>query len=209
MPCVAVTFAILAAPALALSSDWQGQKSILARLDATRTVEADRLIHYATANMRSVHGAGPATTAILLLGRMRADAAIPFLVDNLTFDGDRAAAAGIRPFDQVYPCVTALGAIGGPAVNRVVASAEASDDGQRHALTAHVLVRALGPELAADYLNRRFAALPAGDRRTRVAGVIKWLPTANIYAEARGRNTGQHKDRPLFDPPDPVPAKRP
>ena len=197
----------LAAQSLRLPDDNPYDRwSFLDRADAARVAHARGLVRYAEAAMRAGRP-GSAVTAIRLLGRLRAAEAVPFLVEHITFAGPQLRAVGsIVAWDRQYVAAAALGAIGGPAVNPAVAAAEASDDPARHLLTAFVLVQALGPELAADYLNRRLTALPAGDSRARVAALVKDLPTATILAMARGRNTGQDKDRPLFDPPNPLPA---
>ncbi len=214
MPVFPVLALFLAYPPPFVPPHLAQQEQFLSRADKVRAGQTLALLRVAEAGVRQpldTPAIARTRGVILLMGRLRLEPAVPFLVEHLTFPGSRDGLVRLSPYgpDQLYPCAAALGQIGGSSVNSVLGAAEESDDPLRHSLTALALVRALGPELAADFLTRRRDTLPVGERCTRVDAVLKEVPTATVLGMARGRNTGQFMDRPLFDPPDPARVAKP
>lgn len=99
-------------------------------------------------------GKGIAKTAISLLGDLRAEESVPFLVNNLTFDVFYLEANKPQTKADRYPCVGSLIKIGQPSIEPTVVRAEQIEDDRRIQLSGYVIVRVL-QDKAESYLTDR------------------------------------------------------
>ncbi len=119
-----------------------------------------------------------AAVAFRLLGHMRAVEAVPLLVENLTFSGyGRNIVRGSPVFERNYPCAFALASVGVPAIDAVADRAAGGDDPRVRGLAAAVIWKALGPNLAGDYLRRRQAAESDPTKAARLGQLLETVAT--------------------------------
>jgi len=99
-------------------------------------------------------GKGIAKTAISLLGDLRAEESVPFLVNNLTFEVFYLEANKPQTKEDRYPCVGSLIKIGQPSIELTVVKAERTEDDRTIQLSGYVVERVL-QDKAEPYLTGR------------------------------------------------------
>lgn len=119
-----------------------------------------------------------AENAIRLLGELRADAAVPLLVENLTFEPEPGKPLKgkrlVAPW-ETYPCVGALIDIGLPALDPLLASITTNEGPLRTGLTAVVIQKVLSDRVAFAYVQERLEQEQDEARRERLrALLLKW-----------------------------------
>jgi hypothetical protein len=99
-------------------------------------------------------GKGIAKTAITLLGDLRAEESIPFLVNNLTFEVFYLEANKPQTKEDRFPCVGSLIKIGQPSIEPTVIRAEQTADDKTIQISGYVVERVL-QDKAESYLMDR------------------------------------------------------
>lgn len=105
-----------------------------------------------------------AKAGIAVLGELRAEEAIPLLVENLTtiLPPEFAGGKAFRPI-QEGAFVGALLRIGSPALEPLVKAASKSDDKMRTLLTGFILARLLGTDVALAYVDEHLQKADASE----------------------------------------------
>ena len=98
--------------------------------------------------------AGTAKSAIILLGDLQAQEAIPFLVDHLTFKVFYKQAKRLQTLDDLYPCAGALIKIGAPSIERLLERVEGASDEAVIRIAGFVIYRVLRGHAGARIGNR-------------------------------------------------------
>lgn len=107
----------------------QAVKSILQlKSGLNDRVGAIRLIEKVAREMVDQTKAGPAKSAIYLLGELQAVESVPFLTENITFEVYYKDSKRPQTMDDRFPCTGALIKIGVPAVDPTLAKVEKADD---------------------------------------------------------------------------------
>lgn len=130
--------------------------------------------------------AAPKASAIRLLGRLRAEEAVPALIRNLTYEIQSSAGGySINTPVAKYPCINALAAIGAPAVEPLKKKVLESDNELEGELALLTLVKAQGVIVTERILelSRRYA-MP--DVRERIDRALAELEKKHGHREEIG-----------------------
>ena len=116
-----------------------------------------------------------AASTINLLGNLRVETSIPFLVKNLLFldvsQGDRA------PLEKRFPCYGSLVKIGLPALEPLVQQAARTDRISYQRVSVSLLVQALGLKMTDVYLQEQMSKQTSPDGRNRIQAMSDFLKT--------------------------------
>lgn len=158
------------------STDAAVQRAAVSSIAAWRT----RTIRDTISVVRDSIRRGDSATVkagITVLGELRAEEAVPLLVEHLTIilppPPNTALAKGVFPIEEGL-FVRALLQIGWPALDPLVKAVQSSDDQRRMFLTAFVLARTLGPDLAVAFVDehRQGAGEAESERLLRLQELI-------------------------------------
>jgi hypothetical protein len=143
--------------------------NVLNRRHAATVLRLEALVRDTIANHAEV---AVTASAIELLGDYRAANATNLLVQHLDF-APGGQSSGLQPMhmDQQYPCIKALAKIGLPALKPLIENVKTSGKQSTILLSSAVLLETLGPDLAADYVQREIKAATDDDAKFRM-GVL-------------------------------------
>ena len=145
------------------------------RIRAHRKMILSAMIRFIDQNAGNPERKEAVTTAIILLGHLRAPEAIPFLVDKITFghkSGEDVVYSG--RYDGIA-AVFSLAQIGLPALDPLVQRVCETDDEVIHERAAIVMHHVLGPSFAQLYVNDRRDRESEELRRQRLGHVQSQL----------------------------------
>ncbi|MFA6564601.1 MAG: hypothetical protein WCV00_22035 [Verrucomicrobiia bacterium] len=115
---------------------------------------------------------GTAKTAILLLGKLKSERSIPFLVNNLKFLVFRIS---IQTVQEAYPCAGALMDIGEPAFPAVFARWVKDDDDIVDGCVRTMFLKAKDKNWAREFLTKSMEKLKAEKDRNKVKALVDLL----------------------------------
>jgi hypothetical protein len=136
---------------------------------ATRKDDAGHILELAEKHVALGTRNGTVKDLMLLLGRLHAAEAVPFLVRNLTYEVFYKETKRLQTLPDLCPAVQALADIGSPALDPVLERAKAEDAESIHRAAAWVWRTVLGADRAEALLSREIAKAsdPAVQARLR------------------------------------------
>ena len=114
-------------------------------------------------------------SSVELLGDLRAEASIPFLVKNFLFQNTKIDVR--TPLEKQFPSYGALLKIGLPALNLLLEQASKTDQVAYQRVSVSLLIKVLGSNLAPIYLQEQIAQQKAPEQRKRLEGMADFLKT--------------------------------
>ena len=112
-----------------------------------------------------------ANELIQLIGTLRAKEAVPFLCANISYDGSDIINASYKDITYYHPCAGALIEIGMPSLEPVLENACSTDDEKVSYLSAIVVKRVLGKELALNYMDSAIALEKSEEHKKRLISI--------------------------------------
>ncbi len=157
----------------------EDRKAAVAGILAARQTDIAKIIGLAENLLPKESRNGTVKDLILLLGKLRAVEAVPFLVRNLTVSVFYRETKRPQTLEDQLPAVQALADIGSPSLDPVLARAESEDDEMTHRAAAWIWRAVLGAERAESLIanaTMRQTDPSVKARLAAVAGFLKTLP---------------------------------
>jgi HEAT repeat protein len=129
------------------------------------------LLRVAKASIHNREKKGTAKTAIILLGKLGAREAIPFLIENLGFEDIPEFFTRVPTAADLHPCGGALTEIGLPSLEPLLKMAQETDNQKRINATAFIVYRVLGGRVGTAYVEERLEGQKDPIRRQRLLKV--------------------------------------
>lgn len=157
----------------------EDRKTAAGEILAARQAETAKIIELAEKYLPMESRNGTLKDLMLLLGRLRAAEAVPFLVRNLTVAVFYRETKRPQTLEDQLPAIQALADIGSPSLDPVLKRAESEDDEMTHRAAAWIWRAVLGAEraeslLAAEAARQTEPAVKA--RLSAISGFVKTLP---------------------------------
>jgi hypothetical protein len=117
---------------------------------------------------------GTVKTSILLLGKLRLQESVPFLVEHMTFAVFYKETKRLQDVEDLYPCVEALIQIGVPSVVPVVDKTKKNKDDETVIICSSTVLReVLGADIAKSYLEREIARERGAKEKEGLSRLLK------------------------------------
>jgi hypothetical protein len=118
---------------------------------------------------------GAAKATVLLLGKLKSERSIPFLVEHLTFYVPYREPGRIQPIQYAFPCTAALTDIGEPAFPAVLARWLKDDEVFADRCVRSIFLHAKNKKVAHEFLAKRLQKMKAEKDRIKVGSLMESL----------------------------------